>query len=267
MPTPRSSGPLYLQFADEIQERIDTGQYPPGFRLPSEPELAAHFDANRLTVRQAIAELERAGAIEIRRGVGTFVRRPVVRATIDVNPNSARLDVDGRSTPLPVHDLQGTEERTVEVTVGSDLAPDRHAAEHLRLPASALTRLDTLITASGRPWAVSSYWVATRLLPAGFAESTESRNTTVAVAEAIGIELVYDWRSFSAIAADIADARRLGIGAGSPLLVREGVNCAPDGQPALYVRRRIYGENASYVLRYRTWPREGEDPDGADAGD
>ncbi|WP_380280590.1 GntR family transcriptional regulator [Kitasatospora purpeofusca] len=267
MPTPRNTGPLYLRFAHDLQERIDTGQYPPGSRLPSEPELSAHFGANRLTVRQAISELERAGAVEIRRGVGTFVRRPVVRATIDVDPNSARLDVDGRSTPLPVHGLKGAEERTVEVAVGPDAASDRQAAEHLRLPTSALTRVDTLITASGRPWAVSGYWVATRLLPAGFTESRESRNTTVAVAEAIGIDLAYDWRSFSAIAADIADARRLGIGAGTPLLVREGVNCAPDGRPVLYVRRRIHGENASYVLRYRTWRRTDQEPGGTDTGD
>ncbi|MFD7595717.1 GntR family transcriptional regulator [Kitasatospora sp. NPDC059812] len=264
MPTPRNNGPLYLQFARAIQERIDTGEYPPGSRLPSEPELCGQFGANRLTVRQAIAELDRAGAIEIRRGVGTFVRRPVVRATIDVDPNSARLDVGSQSVPVPVRDLKGTEERAVEVSVGSDTAPDRQAAEHLRLPTSALTRIDTVIVISAQPWAVNSYWVATHLLPTGFAESTESRNTTVAVAEAIGIELEYDWRSFSAIAADIADAQRLDVAAGSPLLLREGVSCAPDGRPILYVRRRIYGENASFVMRYREWRQADQDSGGAD---
>ena len=181
------------------------------------------------------------------------MRPPVLRATIDVNPNSARLDVGNQSLPMPVQGLHGSEERTVEVAVGSDTAPDRQAAEHLRLPTSALTRIDTLMVIAARPWAVNSYWVATRLLPPGFAESTESSNTTVAVAEAIGIELEYDWRAFSAIAADIADAQRLDVGAGSPLLLREGVSCASDGRPILYLRRRIYGENASFVLRYREW--------------
>ncbi|MGW2540978.1 GntR family transcriptional regulator [Kitasatospora sp. NPDC001574] len=266
MPTPRNNGPLYLRFARAVQERIDSGEYPPGSRLPSEPELCLQFGANRLTIRQAIAELDRAGAIEIRRGVGTFVRRPVVRSTIDVDPTSARFDVGSQSVPVPVRDLKGTEERTVEVAVGPDTAPDRQAAEHLRLPASALTRIDTVIVISARPWAVNSYWVATHLLPTGFAESTQPRNTTVAVAEAIGVELEYDWRSFSAIAADIADARRLDVGAGSPLLLREGVSCAPDGRPILYVRRRIYGENASFVMRYREWRHGGQGPGGAATG-
>ena len=37
----------------------------------------------------------------------------------------------------------------------------------------------------------------------------------------------------------------------SELLVREGVSCTPDGTPSLYVRRRIDGSSARFVLHFR----------------
>ncbi|MEV4899034.1 GntR family transcriptional regulator, partial [Nonomuraea sp. NPDC055795] len=58
----RSSIPVYLRLARTLQERIDSGALPAGSRLPSEPELSAEFGVNRLTIRQAIAELDRAGS-------------------------------------------------------------------------------------------------------------------------------------------------------------------------------------------------------------
>ncbi|MEU9624708.1 MULTISPECIES: UTRA domain-containing protein [unclassified Streptomyces] len=69
--------------------------------------------------------------------------------------------------------------------------------------------------------------------------------------QSAGVVLEYDWRAFSAIGADIGDADLLGVPAGTPLLVREGVSCAPGGQPVLFVRRRINGERARFVLNFR----------------
>ncbi|WP_406253665.1 UTRA domain-containing protein [Streptomyces atratus] len=71
------------------------------------------------------------------------------------------------------------------------------------------------------------------------------------LARSAGIVLEYDWRAFSAIGADIGDADLLGVPAGTPLLVREGVSCTPDGEPVLFVRRRINGERARFVLNFR----------------
>jgi GntR family transcriptional regulator len=49
---------------------------PAGSLLPSEPELAAKFSVSRMTARQAVQNLARAGRIERRRGAGTFVAPP-----------------------------------------------------------------------------------------------------------------------------------------------------------------------------------------------
>lgn len=68
--------PLYRQLADILMEAVHGGDYPPGSRIPSEPQLAKEYGIGRPTVRQAIDVLVRKGMLERRRGSGTYVRRP-----------------------------------------------------------------------------------------------------------------------------------------------------------------------------------------------
>ena len=72
LPSTPPNTPLYRRLARRLQERIDAGGYPAGARLPSEPELSAEFGVNRLTVRQAFAELERAGKLRPDGARGAF---------------------------------------------------------------------------------------------------------------------------------------------------------------------------------------------------
>src|SRR5215475_2314929 len=54
--------------AEALRAEILRGRYRPGDRLPSERELAARFDVNRLSAREALQQLERLGLVEIKRG-------------------------------------------------------------------------------------------------------------------------------------------------------------------------------------------------------
>lgn len=67
---------LYLTIGRTIQEKITSGEWEEGFKLPSEPDLAADFQVSRFTVRQAINELVEKGYLIRRRGNGTFVSKP-----------------------------------------------------------------------------------------------------------------------------------------------------------------------------------------------
>ncbi|MEV7602379.1 GntR family transcriptional regulator [Kitasatospora sp. NPDC089797] len=266
-PPPDSSPnvPLYRRLARRLQERIDAGAYPAGARLPSEPELSAEFGVNRLTVRQAVAELERAAVVEIRRGVGTFVRPPAVRVSIAVDPRSQRFDLGSVHTALPGESEPGTGdgdgtrdgsgsadgEFVVAAPPVTGSTEDEEAARHLGRAPDGLFRLDSVIRLGGRPRAACSYWVPFGPLPAELVRPGHAGNLVRELARAGGVELEYDWRAFGAIGADLADAELLGVPAGTPLLVREGVSCTPDGSPALYVRRRIDGSSARFVLHFR----------------
>jgi GntR family transcriptional regulator len=66
--------PLYRQIADIISEKMHTGEYSPGNRIPSEHDMAKLYGVGRPTVRQATDVLIRKGLLRRKRGAGTFVR-------------------------------------------------------------------------------------------------------------------------------------------------------------------------------------------------
>ncbi|QVQ50076.1 GntR family transcriptional regulator [Spiractinospora alimapuensis] len=64
---------LAAQLAAGLRQRIHSGEWAPGEKLPSETTLAAELGASRATVRQAINALQEAGLVRVRHGRGTFV--------------------------------------------------------------------------------------------------------------------------------------------------------------------------------------------------
>jgi GntR family transcriptional repressor for pyruvate dehydrogenase complex len=80
-----SRGSVTRQVVDALYEALRSGQYRPGDRLPSEPQLAATLGVGRSAVREAIRELLTLGVVEVRHGKGTFVQeiRPDLRLRLD----------------------------------------------------------------------------------------------------------------------------------------------------------------------------------------
>jgi GntR family transcriptional regulator len=68
--------PLYYQLAEQIRERIASGEFQPGDRIPSARDISEQSEISRMTVRQALGYLERQGHLVVRRGAGTFVAAP-----------------------------------------------------------------------------------------------------------------------------------------------------------------------------------------------
>jgi GntR family transcriptional regulator, arabinose operon transcriptional repressor len=65
-----------------VRTRIQSGDYQPGDRIPSEAHLIEEFGVSRPTVARALHELQRRGLIHRRRGAGTFVSRATTRAKL-----------------------------------------------------------------------------------------------------------------------------------------------------------------------------------------
>src|SRR5450432_805134 len=59
---------------EQVRRMIVAGRLPAGEKLPSVRDLAVTLGINPLTVGKAYGELERTGFIEMRRGLGMFVR-------------------------------------------------------------------------------------------------------------------------------------------------------------------------------------------------
>ena len=70
---PRDRTPIYAQLERALRAAIATGRLSTGDQLPTVRQLAVELSINANTVARVYAELERAGILETRRGVGTFV--------------------------------------------------------------------------------------------------------------------------------------------------------------------------------------------------
>ena len=64
---------IWLQLMEILTQRVVSGEYPPGERIPSVRDLAAEAGVNPNTMQKAFAELERTGLVYSRRTSGRFI--------------------------------------------------------------------------------------------------------------------------------------------------------------------------------------------------
>lgn len=88
----------YMQVRDVIYRRILSGEYPAGSAIHSEPELVNIFGVSKMTIRQALTELEKEGLLYRKQGVGTFVNGPNTAGTQQITvilPGAAEVSNHG----------------------------------------------------------------------------------------------------------------------------------------------------------------------------
>jgi len=69
----RSGVPTYLQLVQQVRQAVRLGILHPGDQLPTVKDVVGSLTINANTVLKAYRELDRAGLVEARRGLGTFV--------------------------------------------------------------------------------------------------------------------------------------------------------------------------------------------------
>ena len=135
--------PLYHQLHQLLKRRIESGDWPSGTLVPSEPELCRHFGVSRMVVRQALAMLEDDHQVTRSRGRGTFVSE---------QPASHRAGGLIRT-------LQKPRASGVVIEVLDRARVNGHSAADGQpgLPkAASLVCVTTLVTLNGLPSAVSN---------------------------------------------------------------------------------------------------------------
>jgi GntR family transcriptional regulator len=79
--------PLYYQLGSVLREKIQSGHFAAGDRIPTEAELSEEYGVSRITVRQALSALEAEGLIRREAGRGTFVS--------ELRPFTGAMQVEG----------------------------------------------------------------------------------------------------------------------------------------------------------------------------
>ncbi len=130
--------PLVESVFDDILERIIDGTYQPGAALPSENDLAASLDVSRLTVREALKQLQAQHVVQIKRGLGTYVNPAAQWTDLQAILRHASTTADSPDVSLRLLEVR----RMVE-TGAAELAALHATDEDLARMATANAALQT----------------------------------------------------------------------------------------------------------------------------
>ncbi|MDR1395668.1 MAG: GntR family transcriptional regulator [Deltaproteobacteria bacterium] len=131
--------PAYKDLAQFIKEKISSGEYPPGTRVPSEDKMCQMSGRSLMTVRQAVNLLVQDGLLERIQGSGTYVASQVwTQASFSWN-DLGRLLADRRNISLSIYRA-------------SLLPPGPRTAEHMKiLPHEQVIYFDRLVSYKDKP--------------------------------------------------------------------------------------------------------------------
>ena len=196
-----------------LETLIDT-ELNPGDAIPSERALVVRLAVSRVTVRQAIADLVEAGALERVHGKGTYVTGPQVDSRLHLTSFSRERRDRGR---VPA---------TVVLSARGEAADDDVACAVRIRPGRPVVRVERLRTADGTPMAYEVGQYPAALFP-GLLQRELGSLYDVFASE-YGVVVTSGEQTVRAESADASQARVLGIAKRAPLLVQERVTYAGD---------------------------------------
>lgn len=94
--------PLYVQLSNTIHNKILSGEYKFGEKIPSELELVSTFELSRVTVRKAIQDLTDKEIVEKKQGKGVFVKFPVYQETFNAGGSFTSSGIIMNNIPTSV---------------------------------------------------------------------------------------------------------------------------------------------------------------------
>jgi GntR family transcriptional regulator len=212
--------PKYQEIADRLRAQINSGALAPGQRLPSEPDLAAEYDASRNTVRLALALLINQGLVVSRQGLGTFVLEPTKPFTALLSRIHQQPDELHASRSLPVVSPAADESEMVRLIVETASASPSVAEKLDVVPGDAVVVRRSQYFIGDVPWQlINSYY------PSDLAKGTALEQAGEIEAGSIGLlsEMGYPQRGFvDEIGARMPNAREFDffkLASGTPVLV------------------------------------------------
>lgn len=219
-PVAGAGGPLYLQIVEKLREKIVSGEYAPGTLLPSETALTKIFGVSRVTVRQALAELEERGLIYRQQGRGTFVSEPHIRQQISheaqtivealrnegIEPEIKVIGLDQKRPSPQVAAILGTGDHEICIL--------KRLYLHSKVPI-ALSTLNLPLSMSG---------VASIL-----SRQQNIDQTTYSIFESMGLIIKEAKHVIKTVALEATEAKHLRLDAGDICLATERITYARNG--------------------------------------
>ncbi len=228
--------PLHHQALLDLSAALDSGEWRPGDRLPTERDLAADYGCSLITVRRALDELVREGRLERTRGRGTFVKVPPI-----VRDLMAPVGFTDEMRPL------GLRPYAVVVTSRTEIAQPA-VAEALRLPVGASVHyLERVRGASGVPYLLEQAYLPAERFPGLLDEDYTTASLYDVLERRYDCRVTLTRETIAACVPTAREARLLNMAQSRPSLWLEGIAIALEG-PVEFSRTIVSGVRARYSI-------------------
>lgn len=236
--SPLSPVPLYNQLKELLRSRILDGTHPPHSLMPSESELGKRFGVSRITVRQALNDLQKEGLIFKIHGKGTFVTKP--KAFQNVSTLQGLAESMAQSGYEVINRLSGFRYLPAAGTV----------AQRLRLAEGvAVAEIKRIRLINREPISLEITY-----LPESIGRQVEkadlaTRDIFLILENDVGIVLDHADLAMDAALAETELTRSLKVADGSPIMRIERLTYAADGTPIDFEYLYYRGDAFQYRLR------------------
>ena len=231
-----SAVPLYVQIAESLLDRIESGELAPGDRLPPERELSELLAVNRMTVRRALNMIEGQGLLVRRQGDGTYVSEPKIeRQAGQLFPFTRSMQRRGYKPGARVITF---ENRPVEASVAEKLG--------LRIfePVYYVHRLRLI---NQEPVVLEEFAIPVQSFPDFETFDLSSRSLYEILDTEYQITISQARQSLEPVIATQYEADLLQIETGAPLMLERRLDFDQNGHPVEYSRDLYRGDRFRFV--------------------
>lgn len=229
--------PPHAQIRETLRQGIASGIHLPTAKLPSEKELMIHFQVSRITVRQALVELEMEGLIYRVTGKGSFVSKP--RPVVDL----ARLQGFGQT----VSEL-GFETINQVIGLVTMVAPDDIAGQLGLEIGSAVIEIRRIRHVNHDPVSLDITYVPIDPGARLSAADLVSRDISEILETDHGITSSHADLHIAPLAADVSVSQALKVAKGAPVLYFERITHTREATPLRVDRIYCRGDSCRYRL-------------------
>jgi GntR family transcriptional regulator len=230
--------PLYAQVKERLRERILDGTYQPHAQLPSESEIGTIFNVSRITVRQALSDLEREGVIFKIPGKGTFVSKS--KAYQQLSQLEGFAEAMGRLG----HDIFN------HVAIHHTVSASQVVAQSLHIEtASPVTEIKRIRHLDGKPLSVEITYLPPHIGKRLENENLANRDIFSILENDYGLSLGHADLKIDAIPSDKALAKELQVAEGTALLRIERLTHTSDGKPLDFEYLHFRGDAFQYRMQ------------------
>jgi len=234
--------PLYVQIADELISKIESGALSPGDQLAPERELSAELNVNRMTLRKALQLLESQGLLERRHGIGNFIAHSRIDRRMETIFRFSKGVVNRGFSP-------GTRLINIRVVAsGPKLARDLNIDESDQVYDILRLRL-----INQEPVMLEGYKIPVHRFPGLNKFDLEGRSIYEILEDDFGTRIVRNRQSLEPIIATKLDAKLLEIKPGDPLMLEKRVSYDQQDQPVEFGEDRYRGDRFRFIAE--TYPR------------